>query len=105
MTAELSNGPRRSEFSLKVDAALFAERKRTMNGCAREPANGVRLGRIGFDGGWFWLHCCVCLHRVAVPGAPLTIWLGPDYPLCRLREKAWCTECGCFGAATMHRGW
>jgi hypothetical protein len=34
---------------------------------------------------------------------PLILWLGTRYPLSRLREKAWCTVCGLFGADTRAR--
>ena len=101
-------GPKQqSELGRAIDAALFATTKRQMNGCAWPDQQRENLGDFVYsDGGnWFWLSCRNSTHRVATPLIPLALWLGPRYPLSRLREKAWCTVCGLFGADTRVRGY
>jgi hypothetical protein len=105
MTIHALSPLNQSAFSQSVDSALFAGRTQSMMGNQWPEQTTDTLADWARGRGWFWLTCRVCSHRVATPVVPLAILLGLRYPMARLREKAWCTMCGCFGAHSFVPGW
>ena len=54
---------------------------------------------------WLWLYgtnASRCLHKAAMPIAPLIIRWGPNTSSNKLRRCARCTKCGTWGAYTYH---